>query len=86
MFAKGSLCDIIPCDQELDDLAPQLLLDPEGRTRFRNNFPNLRRLWFSFARLPPNINVLTQSALLAATDVIVPIDVGNFSLTAWPGW
>src|SRR5206468_3354596 len=30
---------------------------------------------------PPDINVLTQSALVAATDVIVPIDVGFFSLT-----
>ena len=30
---------------------------------------------------PPDINVLTQSALVAATDVIVPIDVGFFSIT-----
>src|SRR5262245_650792 len=35
VYAKGPLCDLIPSDQELDDLAPQMLLDPEGRTRLR---------------------------------------------------
>jgi len=82
IYAKGPLCDIIPADQELDDLAPQLLLDPEGRTRLRKQLQQGAQEYdFVLLDCPPDINVLTQSALVAATDVIVPIDVGFFSLT-----
>jgi chromosome partitioning protein len=82
IYAKGPLCDIIPADQELDDLAPQLLIDPEGRTRLRKQLQRGAQEYdFVLLDCPPDINVLTQSALVAATDVIVPIDVGFFSLT-----
>ena len=82
VYAKGPLCDIIPSDQDLDDLAPQLLLDPEGRTRLRKQLQQGAQDYdFVLLDCPPDINVLTQSALVAATDVIVPIDVGFFSLT-----
>jgi chromosome partitioning protein len=82
IYAKGPLCDIIPADQELDDLAPQLLLDPEGRSRLRKQLQQGAQEYdFVLLDCPPDINVLTQSALVAATDVIVPIDVGFFSLT-----
>lgn len=82
VYAKGPLCDLIPSDQELDDLAPQMLLDPEGRTRLRKQLQQGAQEYdFVLLDCPPDINVLTQSALVAATDVIVPIDVGFFSIT-----
>ncbi len=82
VYAKGPLCDLIPSDQELDDLAPQLLLDPEGRTRLRKQLQQGAQEYdFVLLDCPPDINVLTQSALVAATDVIVPVDVGFFSIT-----
>ena len=82
VYVKGPLCDFIPADQELDDLGPHLLLDPEGRTRLRKQLQQGAGEYdFVLLDCPPDINVLTQSALVAASEVIIPVDVGFFSIT-----
>src|SRR5262249_48225507 len=81
VYAKGSHLDVIPSHRTLIDIQQQLLLEPAGRMRLKNKLLEGGRNYdFIFLDTPPDVGPLTQSALIAATDVVVPIDLGYFSL------
>ncbi len=80
-YDRGPYLDVIPADPDLADLEQQLLVAPEGRLGLRSKLANGAEPYdFVLIDCPPSVGALTQCALVAATDVIVPIDVGFFSV------
>src|SRR5262245_63196123 len=78
---SGPYCDLIPADVGLADLQSELLQGPKGRTRLRERLKVCEGKYdFVLIDCPPDLGALTQSALVAATEVIVPIDIGFFSV------
>jgi chromosome partitioning protein len=81
IYDRGPLCDFIPADPDLAELQTQLLVDPKGRMRLREYLQQLIGEYdFILLDCPPDMGVLTQSALVAAHEVIIPVDVGFFSV------
>jgi chromosome partitioning protein len=81
VYDRGPLCDFIPADPDLAELQTQLLIDPKGRMRLRGHLQQLIGEYdFILLDCPPDMGVLTQSALVAAHEVIIPVDVGFFSV------
>src|SRR5919201_1815674 len=81
LYDRGSYCDFIPADPDLAELQTQLLIDPKGRTRLREHLQRIMGQYdFVLLDCPPDMGVLTQSALVAAHEVIIPVDVGFFSV------
>ena len=80
-YDRGPFLDVIPADPELADLEQNLLVAPEGRLRLRGKLQKHASEYdFVLLDCPPSIGALTQCALVAATEVIVPVDVGFFSV------
>ena len=81
LYDRGPYCDFIPADPDLAELQTQLLIDPKGRTRLREHLQCIIGQYdFVLLDCPPDMGVLTQSALVAAHEVIIPVDVGFFSV------
>lgn len=81
VYSKGSHLDIIPAHRTLVDIQQQLLLDPAGRVRLQKKLREGGRDYdFIFLDCPPDVGALSQSALIAASDVLIPVDVGYFSI------
>jgi chromosome partitioning protein len=81
IYDRGPFCDFIPADPDLAELQTQLLVDPKGRMRLRNHLQRITGKYdFVLLDCPPDMGVLTQSALVAADEVIIPVDVGFFSV------
>jgi chromosome partitioning protein len=81
IYDRGPFCDFIPADPDLAELQTQLLVDPKGRVRLREHLQRLTGKYdFVLLDCPPDMGVLTQSALVAAHEVIIPVDVGFFSV------
>jgi chromosome partitioning protein len=81
LYDRGPYCDFIPADPDLAELQTQLLIDPKGRTRLRDHLQRIIGQYdFVLLDCPPDMGVLTQSALVAAHEVIIPVDVGFFSV------
>jgi chromosome partitioning protein len=80
-YPRGPYLDIVPADPDLSDLEQQLLVAPDGRLNLRSKLASgIDPYDFVLIDCPPSIGALTQCALVAATEVIVPIDVGFFSV------
>ena len=72
---------VIPADPDLAELQTQLLIDPKGRTRLREHLQRIIGQYdFVLLDCPPDMGVLTQSALVAAHEAVIPVDVGFFSV------
>jgi chromosome partitioning protein len=81
IYECGPYCDLIPADVGLADLQSELLQGPKARTRLRERLKTCEGKYdFILIDCPPDLGALTQSALVAATEVIVPIDIGFFSV------
>lgn len=81
IYERGPYCDFIPADPDLAELQTQMLIDPKGRMRLRDSLQIAKgRYDFILLDCPPDMGVLTQSALVAADEVITPVDVGFFSV------
>ena len=81
VYEKNERVDIIPSHRTLADTQHNLLLDPDGRTRLRKKLQAGGKPYdFILLDCPPEAGLLTQSALVAATDVLIPVDVGYFSV------
>ena len=81
LYDRGSYCDFIPADPDLAELQTQLLIDPKGRSRLREHLQRIIGQYdFVLLDCPPDMGVLTQSALVTAHEVIIPVDVGFFSV------
>jgi chromosome partitioning protein len=80
-YGRGPLLDVIPADPDLVDLEQKLLVAPEGRLRLRAKLEKeTQRYDYVLLDCPPSVGALTQCALVAATDVLIPVDVGFFSV------
>lgn len=79
-IVKTEMVDIIPSNNSLKDIEGQLL--KEGR--FDALKKSLRSTRDSYDYIlfdcPPSINVFTKNALAAADEVIIPVDMGFFSI------
>jgi chromosome partitioning protein len=72
--------DILPANNALKDIEPLLLRD-DGVGRLKKMLAPLGRSYdFILFDCPPSINVFTRSALAAADEVIVPVEVGYFAV------
>jgi chromosome partitioning protein len=81
IYECGPYCDLIPADVGLAELQSELLQGPKARTRLRERLKTCEGKYdFILIDCPPDLGALTQSALVAATEVIVPIDIGFFSV------
>jgi chromosome partitioning protein len=80
-YNRGPYLDVIPADPDLAELEQHLLVAPEGRLRLRTKLEKAReRYEYVLLDCPPSVGALTQCALVAATEVIIPVDVGFFSV------
>ena len=80
-YDKGSFLDVIPAHRSLVDIQHHLLINPAGRVRLRDKLrQGARRYDYVLLDCPPDVGSLTQSALVAAHEVIIPVDVGYFSV------
>jgi chromosome partitioning protein len=81
VYECGPYCDIIPADVGLAELQNELLQGPKGRTRLRERLKACEGKYdFVLIDCPPDLGALTQSALVAATEVLIPCDIGFFSI------
>ncbi len=72
--------DLLPANNALKDIEPILHRD-DGVRRLKKLLAPLERSYdFMLYDCPPSINVFTRSALAAADEVIVPVEVGFFAL------
>ena len=80
-YDKGAYLDIVPAHRTLIDIQHPLLLDPAGRVRLRNKLRQGGKVYdYVLLDCPPDVGALTQSALIAASDALIPVDVGYFSV------
>jgi chromosome partitioning protein len=80
-YDKGSYLDIVPAQRTLVDIQHPLLINPAGRTRLRDKLKTGGKSYdYVLLDCPPDVGSLTQSALVAASDVLIPVDVGYFSI------
>lgn len=79
-IVRTDLVDIIPSNNSLKDIEAALI----GEQRFDALRKSLRPLKDAYDYIlldcPPSINVFTKNALMAADEVIIPVDMGFFSI------
>jgi len=80
-WPKGEYLKILPTNNLLKEIELHLLTSVDGRLRLKESLTPLIPLFdFIIIDTAPTLSALTQSALIAATEVLVPIDTGFFSL------
>ena len=73
--------DLIPSKTDLSKLERELAGDQQREHRLLNALNSVRDKYdFVILDTPPTVGFLTESALFAADEVIVPVDTGYFSL------
>ncbi len=73
--------DLIPSKTDLSKLERELAGDDQREHRLINALKTVREKYdFVILDTPPTVGFLTESALFAADEVIVPVDTGYFSL------
>lgn len=78
---KGDNLKILPANATLKDVEPDLLRSVDGRLRLKNHLqPILDQFDFIIIDTPPTLGVFTQAPLVASTEILIPVDVGYFSL------
>ena len=81
IYERGPHCDFIPADLQLEDIQRDLYVDPQGRLRLREKLQAALGTYdFILIDCPPDVGMLTQNALVAAQEVIIPVDIGFFSI------
>lgn len=80
-YRRGEYLDLCPADPDMTNLEHELLISPNGRTRLRKKIQEQSEGYdYIMIDCPPSIGGFTQSALIAATEVVIPVDVGFFSV------
>jgi chromosome partitioning protein len=78
---KGDNLKILPANATLKDVEPDLLRSVDGRLRLKNHLqPILDQFDFIIIDTPPTLGIFTQAPLVASTEILIPVDVGYFSL------
>lgn len=81
IWEKGDNLDIIPANNSLQDIETELVGSVDGRLRLQARLiPILDDYDFIIIDTPPTLGVYTQAPLIASTEVLIPVDVGYFSL------
>jgi chromosome partitioning protein len=79
----SSHLDLVPAGVELSAVEMALAREPEKELRLRNNLARSAMPYdFVLIDCPPSVSLLTFNALLAAGEVVIPVDASSFSLQA----
>ena len=78
---KGDNLKILPANASLKDVEPDLLRSVDGRLRLKQHLQSiLDQFDFIIIDTPPTLGIFTQAPLVASTEILIPVDVGYFSL------
>jgi chromosome partitioning protein len=81
VWDKGQNLKILPANNSLREIENELVGSVDGRLRLQARLaPVLHEFDFIIIDTPPTAGVFTQAPLIASTEVIIPVDVGYFSL------
>jgi len=81
MWKKGETLRILPANSTLKDIEPELLASVDGRLRLRSRLlPIVEDFDYVIIDTPPTTGLFTQAPLIASGEVLIPVDVGYFSL------
>lgn len=81
VWEKGNRLQVLPANSTLKDIEPELLGSVDGRLRLKTRIaPILDEFDLVLIDTPPTTGVFTQAALVASSEVLIPVDVGYFSL------
>jgi chromosome partitioning protein len=72
--------DIAPATLDLIRLEHLLLTEVDGRDRLRRALRNLDDYDFVILDTSPSVGILTSNAMIAATDLVVPVQASYFAL------
>lgn len=75
--------DLVPSDVDLSTVEVDLAADPHRLDRLGEGFSRSEMAYdVVLVDNPPNVGVLTFSAMLASAELLVPVDAGRFTLEA----
>jgi chromosome partitioning protein len=78
---KGKQLQVLPANSSLKDIEAELLGSVDGRLRLKSRIGSvLDEFDFVLIDTPPTTGVFTQAALVASDEILIPVDVGYFSL------
>ena len=81
LWKKGETLRILPANSTLKDVEPELLGSVDGRLRLRGRLaPIVGEFDYVIIDTPPTTGIYTQAPLIASHEVLIPVDVGYFSL------
>jgi chromosome partitioning protein len=81
VWDKGENLRILPANNSLREIEAELVGSVDGRLRLQARLaPVLDEYDFIIIDTPPTLGVFTQAPLIASTEVLIPVDVGYFSL------
>jgi chromosome partitioning protein len=81
LWKKGETLRILPANSTLKDVEPELLGSVDGRLRLRARLaPIVEEFDYVIIDTPPTTGIFTQAPLIASHEVLIPVDVGYFSL------
>ncbi len=83
---QAGTIELLPCTIKLADAALKILLDPdEGRFLLRDRLEEVRGTYdFILLDCPPDLGMLTISALIAADEVLIPSKMGRYDVRGIP--
>src|SRR5713101_9124957 len=80
-WEKGDNLHILPANATLTDVEPELLPRVDGRLQLKHALqPLLDAFDVIVIDTPPTLGLWTQAPLVASTELLIPVDVGYFSL------
>ena len=80
-WEKGANLHILPANATLQDVEPELVRSVDGRWRLKHALqPLLDAFDFILIDTPPTLGIFMQAPLVASTEILIPVDVGYFSL------
>jgi chromosome partitioning protein len=80
-WAKGDNLHILPANATLTDVESELVRRGDGRWRLHQALhPLLDAFDVIVIDTPPTLGLWTQAALVASTELLIPVDVGYFAV------
>jgi len=79
-WEKGDNLHILPANATLTDLEPELVRRVDGRLQLKHALqPLLDAFDVMVIDTPPTLGLWMQAALVASTELLIPVDVGYFA-------